>query len=133
MRYTFQYAKKDDLANLKTEVDKLDINKLQKLSISLNSLKSKIDKTDIGILEITPVDLCKLSDVAKNDLVKKTVYNELVKNINAIDTSGLVKKTDYYDKIKSIEDKILSNTDLAAVSGVENEIPSVCIIVNIRK
>ena len=43
-RYTFQYAKKDNLANLKTEVDKLDINKLQKVSISLNSLKSKIDK-----------------------------------------------------------------------------------------
>ena len=34
-----------------------------------------------------PVDLSKLSNVAKNDVVKKTVYNKLVAKVNSIDTS----------------------------------------------
>ena len=53
------------------------------------------DKIDIVKLETTPVDLSKLSNVVKNDVVKKTEYNELVKNVNNInttDTSNLVSK-----------------------------------------
>ena len=50
----------------------------------LNSLKSKIDKINIDKLVSVPVDLSKLSDVVKNDVVKKTEYDELVKKINAI-------------------------------------------------
>ena len=46
--------------------------------IGLTSLKSEIDKLDIGKLETTPVDLSKLSDVVKNEIVKKTEYNKLV-------------------------------------------------------
>ena len=42
-------------------------------------MKSKVDKLDIGKLRTTPVYLGKLSDVVKNDIVKKTVYDELVK------------------------------------------------------
>ena len=38
-----------------------------------------------------PVDLSKLSDIVKNDVVKKDVYNKLVTKVNAIDTSGLLK------------------------------------------
>ena len=41
-----------------------------------------------------PDDLSKLTDVVKNDVVKKTEYNELVKQVNDIkttDTSDLVK------------------------------------------
>ena len=52
------------------------------------SLKSKV-----GILETTPVDLSMLSYVVKNDVVRKTKYNELIKNvtnINITDTSNLV-------------------------------------------
>ena len=37
------------------------------------------------------VNLRKLSDVVKNDIVKKDVYNKLVTKVNAIDTSGLLK------------------------------------------
>ena len=43
----------------------------------LSSLKSKVDKLGIGKLETTPVDLSKLSNAVKNDVVKKTKYNEL--------------------------------------------------------
>ena len=47
----------------------------------LSSLKNKIDKSDIGKLETTPVDLSKLSNVVKNDVVKKTEYNARIENI----------------------------------------------------
>ena len=50
----------------------------------LASLKSEIDKLDIGKLETTPVGLSKLSDLVKNEVAKKTVYNELVKKVYAI-------------------------------------------------
>ena len=41
----------------------------------LSNLKSKVDKLDIGKLETTPVDLRRLSNVVKNDVVKKDEYN----------------------------------------------------------
>ena len=74
-----EFAKKSDLANLKSDVDKLDTDKLKKIPSSLRSLKSKVDELDIGKLKTTPVDLSKLSNVVKTDVVKKTEYNELVK------------------------------------------------------
>ena len=43
------------------------------------TLKSDIDKLDIGKLKTAPVDLNKLSDIVKNEAVKKTEYDELVK------------------------------------------------------
>ena len=88
--------KKNDLANLKSDLDKLDIDKLKDVPINLRNLKSILDKLDLFKLVPVPVDLSKLSDVVKNDVVKKTECNELVKkvnNINTIDTTNLVKKT----------------------------------------
>ena len=58
----------------------------------LASLKSDFDRLDIDKLETTPVDLSKLTNVVKYEVVKKTIYDELIKKVNAIDTSGLVKK-----------------------------------------
>ena len=56
-------------------------------------MKGKLVKLDIGKLKTTPVDLSNLSNkVKKNDVIKKTEYDELVKKVNAIDTSRLVKK-----------------------------------------
>ena len=58
-------------------------------------MKSEVDQLDIGKLETTPVGLCKLGNVVKNDVVKKVEYNELVKRVNNIsttNTSDLVKK-----------------------------------------
>ena len=89
--------KKTDLANLKSDVDKLDIDKLKNVTSGLRSWKSKVDKLDIVKLETTPIDLSKLGEVIKNDAVKNTKYHELVKkvsniisNINTTDTSDLV-------------------------------------------
>ena len=79
--YTLDLAKKIDLACLKSDVDKLDINELK---ISLSSFLKKAEKLDIGKLETTPIDLSKLSNVVKNNVVKKTEYDELVKKVNNI-------------------------------------------------
>ena len=68
---TSSFALKTNLTNLKTEVDKLNIDKLAPV----------------------PVDLSKLSDVVKNDVVKKTVYDKLVAKVNNVDTSDFVLKT----------------------------------------
>ena len=57
--------KKTDLANLKSDVDKLDIDKLKNIPTSLSNLKSKVDKLDVDEIVPVPVDLDKLSDVVK--------------------------------------------------------------------
>ena len=76
------------------------------------SLKTEVDKLDIDKLTTVPVDLSKLGNVVKNDVIKKTVYDKLVAKVNNIDTSGLVKKTDYNIKITEIEDKIPDTSGL---------------------
>ena len=68
---------------------------MRNLRSNLSNLKSKVDNLDTGKLETNPVDLSKLSNVVKNNVVKKTKHDELVKNVNAIqttDTSNLVQK-----------------------------------------
>ena len=67
---TSDFAKKTDLANLKSDVDKLGIDKLKNVPTNLSNLKSKVDKLDVDKLVPVPVDLSKLSDVVKNDVIK---------------------------------------------------------------
>ena len=78
---TSKFAKKVNLANLKSNVDKLNIDKLKNVPSGLRNLKNKVNKLDIGKLVPVPVDLNKLSDLVKNDVVKKDVYNAKTKNI----------------------------------------------------
>ena len=73
---TLKFAKKIDLASLKSEFDKLDIDKTEQVPTGLNSLKSKADKLDVDKLVPVHVDLSNLSDIVKNEVVKKTEYNE---------------------------------------------------------
>ena len=56
------FAKETDLANLKSDVDKLDIDKLKNVPTGLNSLKRKVDELDVDKLVPVPVHLNKLSD-----------------------------------------------------------------------
>ena len=76
-----KFARKIDLAHLKSNVDKLDIDKLKNVPTVLSNLKSKKAKFDVNKLIPIPVDLSKLSDVVKNDVVKIDVYNAQIKNI----------------------------------------------------
>ena len=68
---TSGFALKTNLANLKNDVDKLDIDELKNLPNNLRSLKTKVDKLDIDQLILVSVDLSKLSNVLKNEVVKK--------------------------------------------------------------
>ena len=99
------FASKTNLAVLKTEVDKIDADKLKKI----------------------PVDLAKLTNAVQNDLIKKTGYNAKVTNIEsqiagvtkstldnlgditklkAIDTSNFVLKTKFASDVTTLENKI---------------------------
>ena len=81
---TLSFAVKSNLASLKTELDKLDIEKLAPV----------------------PIDFSKLSDVVKNDIVKKAVYDKLAAKVNNIDTSDFVFKTKYQTDKTELEKKI---------------------------
>ena len=65
---------------------------------------------DIDNLTPVPNDLAKLSNVVKNDVVKKTGYNKLVTKVDIIDTTGFVLKTKY-DTDKSDLEKKISDVD----------------------
>ena len=143
--YASKLAVKSDLAKLKVEIDKIDVDKLKSVS----------------------VDLSKLSNVENNNVVKNTVYDKLVAKVNDIDNSGfvlktkydraksdlekkkksdadkkipdingLVKKTDYNVKISEIEGKVPSVNDVAtnvASTSVENKICDVSNLVKKKK
>ena len=59
-----------------------------------------------------PNDLSKLSNVVKNEVVKKTEYNKLVTKVNNIDNSDFVLKTNYNTKITESENKIPDTSNL---------------------
>ena len=62
------------------------------LKSDLDSLKTEVDKLDIDRLVSVSVDLIKVTHVVKNDVVKKTVFDKLVAKVNSIDTSGFALK-----------------------------------------
>ena len=64
------FAKKIELASLKPNVDKLDIDKLKNIPTNLSNLKGKVNQLEVDKLVPVLVDLSKLRDVVKNDVVK---------------------------------------------------------------
>ena len=100
------YATKTDLKNV-THVDTSNFA----LKTDLDSLKTEVDKLNIDKLAPVPVDLSKLSDVVKNDVVKKTMYDKLAAKMNNIDTSDFVLKTKYQIDKTELEKKIPDVTD----------------------
>ena len=69
---------------MRAEFDKPD-NKFDSVPTSLNNLKTKVDDLDIDELKTVPVELKKLSDVVKNEVVKNTKYNTLKTKVNRLD------------------------------------------------
>ena len=102
-------------------------------------MKTEVDKIGADKLRTVPVDLARLSNVVKNDVVKKTEYNRLVAKVNGIDTKNFVLKTkyekdgsDFEDKINKIDEKIPDASDFvkktnfnAKVTEVEGKIPNI--------
>ena len=77
---TSKFAKKVDLASLKSNIDELDIDKLKNVPTNLNNLQIKVNKLGVDKLVPIPVDVRKLSHLVKYDVVKKDVCNAKVKN-----------------------------------------------------
>ena len=142
------YATKDDVKNI-THVDVSSFAS----KTNLGALKTEVDKLDTDKLKTTPADITKLTNAVDNELVKKTVCNAKVTNslddkIDKVDKkipdiSGLATKTSLSNylqtttfnskvtelegKISTAEGKIPSITALATkaeVTAVENKIPS---------
>ena len=87
----------------------INVDKLKNVPIYLSNLKSKVDKLDVDKLLTVSVDLTKLSDVVKNDAVKKDVYNAKIKNIEdkVPDTTNLATNTTLNDQVKEVKKKYL--------------------------
>ena len=88
------------------------------------ALKTEVDKIDTDKLKTVPNDLAKLSNVVKNDVVKKADYNAL----NGIDVSKYVGRTKYetdgkaiYDKIDTVEKNIPVLTDFVTTACFNHE------------
>ena len=116
------YATKNDLKNI-THADVCSFAS----KTNLSALKSEVDKIDADKLKTVPVDLIKLTNVVEHDLVKKTVYNTKVTSIEtqiagltkntvdnladitklkAIDTNSFVLKTKLASDVTTLENKI---------------------------
>ena len=116
------YATKSDLKNI-THVDVSSYASKTNLAV----LKSEVDKIDIDKLKTTPTDLAKICNVVKNDVVKKTDYNAKVTSIEgqiagitkntkdnladitklkAVDTSNFVTRTKFSSDTNALDDKI---------------------------
>ena len=139
--------------NIKVELDlsnyatKKDINDISHVDVSgfssktnLAALKTEVDKIDADKLKPAPVDLAKLSNVVKNEVVKKTDYNAKVTNIEgqiagvtkntldnlgditklkAVDTSNFVLKTKLASDVTTLENKIDAvDKRIADISGL---------------
>ena len=123
------YAKKTKLKN----ISHIDVSSYA-LKSNLASLETEVDKLDIAKLTPFPGDLAKLSNVVKNDVVKKTEYDKLVAKVNGIDATNVSKTkyekdgSNFEDKINKVDKKIPDVSDLvkkSALTAVENKIPDI--------
>ena len=121
-----------DLSNYATKTDSKNMTHVDTssfaLKTNLTTLKTEVDKVDIDKLVPDPTDLSKLSNVVKNDVVKKAVYDKFVTKVNNIDTSDFVLKTKYQIDKTELENKIPNVTDFvkeAKLTELENKIPDI--------
>ena len=105
------YATKAELKN----VSHVDVSSFA-LKSNLASLKTEVDELDIDKLMPVPNDLAKLSNVLKNDVVKKTEYNKIISKVDNIESTKFVSRTTYEKDRSNFEDEI---------SKVEKIIPDV--------
>ena len=108
-----------DLTNYATKTDLKNITHVYVSSyaskINLSALKSEVDKIDIDKLKTVPDDLAKLSNVVKNEVVKKTDFspeNYVTRTKFSTDTNSLD------DKIEKVDKKIPDVSGLATKSSV---------------
>ena len=117
---------KVDLSNYATKTDIKDITHVDTSNFALKTnvanLKTEVDELDIDKLVPVPLDLNKLSDVVKNEIVKKTEYNKLVTKVNNINTSDFVLKPNYNTKSTKLENKIPDTSGLVRKTDYNTKI-----------
>ena len=101
------YATKTDIKNI-SHID----TSIFALKTNLATLKTEVNKLDIDKLVSVPVDLSKISGVVKNDVVKRNVYNKWVAKVDNITTSGFVLKAKYDTDKSELENKIPDTSGL---------------------
>ena len=101
---------KFDLSNYAQKLIRKNVTHVDTSSLALKSnlasLKTKVDQLDTDKLTPVPNDLAKLSNVVKNDVVKKAEYNKLVAKVYNIDTTEFVSRTKYEKDGSNLEKKI---------------------------
>ena len=116
------YATKDDVKNI-THVDVSSFAS----KTNLTALKTEVDKIDADKLKTTPADFAKLTNAIEHDVVKKTDYNTKVtgieaqitgltknivdnladiKKLKSIDTNSFVTRTKFSSDTNALDDKI---------------------------
>ena len=146
-RFNGDISVKVGLSNYVTKTDLKNVSHVDVSSFALKSnlatLKTEVDKKDADKLKNVPVDLAKLSNVVKNDVIKKTEYNKLVSKVNSIDNTNFVSTTkyekdvsDFENKIDKIDKKIPDVTNLvkkadfnSKVTETEGKIPDISSLV----
>ena len=122
---------KVDLSNYATKTDLKNVTHVDTSSFALKrnlaNLKTEADKLGNDKLAPVPVDLSKLSNVVKND-VKKAVHDKLAAKVNNIDTGDFVLKTKYQTDKAELEKQIPGVTDFVKktkLTELEDKIPNV--------
>ena len=122
---------KVDLSNYERKTDLKDVTHIDfssfALKANLANLKTEVDKLDIDKLAPVLVDLSKLNDVVKNYVVKKIVNDKLVAKVNNISTNDFVL-TKYNTDKTELDKKIPNVTDFvkeAKLTELENKIPDI--------
>ena len=118
------YATKEDIKNI-MQVDTSGFA----LKSNLDNLKTEVDKLDIDKLKPLPDDVSKLSNVVANEVIKKTDYNNKITEIEGKipDISNLATKT----ALTIVENKVSNISGLVTktkLSAVENKIPDIVVL-----
>ena len=125
------YATKNDLKY----VTHVDVSSFASKT-NLASLKTEVDKLDIDKLTPVPVDLAKLSNIVKYDVVKKTEYNKLVGKVDNIDTIKFVLKATYDShlekKISDVDEKIPDTSSLVKKRDLNKQLNFLSLTIIIR-
>ena len=123
---------KVDLSNYATKTDLKNVTHVDTSSFALKTdlahLKTEVDKLGIDKLAPVPTDLSKLCNVLKNKVVKKDVNDKLVTKVNNIVTSDFVLKTKYNADKTEFENNIPNVTNFvkeANLTELENKIPDI--------
>ena len=107
---------------------------MKKVPSNLSNLKSKKEKLNIDKLVLVSVDLGKLSDVVKIDVVKKDVYNAKIKDIEhkTHNITNLATNTILTARINEVKNEISSIINLVTIAAlnaklneVKNKIPNI--------